>query len=391
MLSSCAEPICENARLLNLAAVLAVAEHPNRDYQRWIHEAFRGYRQQDYEGTADFLMLLFEEFPHSLIAYAAGLSYEQAGMPAEALAHYNLAERTQFYTPLVYYSRGHLYAAQGDTERANRDFSTFSAFQADYPYLAGLSIPEGMESYGLPDSETWTRFPLAEFSHSPGGESAAYIFDEPANTVEIAWLDGGESLAVADLYTPGTKIWGLSLPEVLFFACEDNTCRRALNFHQLCCGLSVDGTYLTITFDDDYTEVMERSIGSESGGVAYAVLLPAPADDPRPTVPCEGSLYPRLQAGLTASAQPHWMPLILYAAPSTDSEVVISGENWERTSFTITGDFVCGEGNNWWPVEMPDGTTGWIQEVGNYGYQITSRDLPQQLTIEELGSVRDCV
>jgi hypothetical protein len=50
---------------------------------------------------------------------------------------------------------------------------------------------------------------------------------------------------------------------------------------------------------------------------------------------------------------------------------------------------VCGEGNNWWPVEMPDGTTGWIQEVGDHSYQVSSWDPPQQLTIEELLALPD--
>lgn len=51
-------------------------------------------------------------------------------------------------------------------------------------------------------------------------------------------------------------------------------------------------------------------------------------------------------------------PVNLRAEASTDSEIVQSVET--GTKVTITGDSQDGSGYTWWPVQLEDGTEGWI-------------------------------
>jgi tetratricopeptide (TPR) repeat protein len=389
ILAACQESPCKRDILLKLAIIVVAGDHhaersDSESFEANLIDSLQNIQVQDYQTAAEILLALYDEYQHRYLQYVAGLIYESAGQSDNALKAYANAELTQFYTPLVYYSRGYLYLNLGDMARASRDFYTFSILRNGEPQLAMLSIPPDSTDDVLADSEIWTVFPLASYGSSPGGDSDSYLFDTPAYDVEIVWLDQAETLAVRNLFRV-ESMWNWPLPQLLFFHCEDNYCFRSLNFQQTFPGLSIGGTFAEIDFDDDYARITWRSVAGEGVTLNYQVMMLAPAEDPRPSVLCEHGVYPRVHEGDTVDTEP-FRYTYLYTEPSMESDVVALTSP-DMFPFVITSDLVCGEEGNWWPVSLPDGTTGWILEAIDDVYQLRASGSSGRLTIDELLSL----
>lgn len=389
ILTLCDETPCEQARLLDYAAVEIAIENrfEGRDsdlFQTELATILDSYANAQYEAAANELFRLYEGYRHRLLPYAAGLAYEGAGDIDQAIISYEQAERTQFNTPVIYYSRGYLYAVLGMEERAKADFYTYAFLAEEQPDLDALEIPADVETYTLQDPETWTLFPLAGYGSSPGGEYTSNEFSVDSRDIAISRIDDG-LIAVRGLYSSEEQT-RFRLPDVLFFWCGDTMCVRYLTLQQTFQGLSSGGTQLTLIFDDEIATLETYNEGSESSSTSLSVLGRAPATDPRPTIPCENGVYPRLQVGDHVYPQPEWYPIDIYAAPNTDSEPV-RRDVLDTGALTVSGPLVCGEaGDNWWTITLGDGTTGWVQEARGTSYILMTYDydMLRRLTFDEL-------
>jgi hypothetical protein len=387
MLSQCAVPICEPAWLFNLAVIVTAMHYSfDRGGTPMFYDTMTGvlndYAGENYEAAAAALLDLFVEYEHRYLPYSAALAYEATGMRDEALIQYARAAQVEFFTPLVYYSRGYLHAARIDPQRAAMDFYTFSALITDEDPLAVLTVPEADGDDLLADSETWAQYPLLRYGSGPGGDFVTDRLSEPPHQFDLAWLNDDETLAVRG-FLAEQAVYGVPVPEILFFECEAVVCTLDLHFQQTFAGLSAGGDSIDFEFDNDYAQIVVTSNGAESSGIDYALMLPADADDPRPDVPCEGGVYPRLAVGDEVNPQTWWMTIAVYAEPDPDSALLAEYER-PVPRVEITGDLVCGEGGNWWPVSIADGTIGWVPEAGEYGYQLTTEALDREMTIDEL-------
>jgi hypothetical protein len=73
------------------------------------------------------------------------------------------------------------------------------------------------------------------------------------------------------------------------------------------------------------------------------------------------AIAPRLTVGGSGQvAFTDGTPSRLRAAPNTSATVV--GQMPEGTRFSVMGAPVCGMGYRWWPVQTPDGLSGWVAE-----------------------------
>jgi hypothetical protein len=73
------------------------------------------------------------------------------------------------------------------------------------------------------------------------------------------------------------------------------------------------------------------------------------------------AIAPRLMLGGSGQvAFTDGTPSRLRAAPNTSATVV--GQMPEGTRFSVMGAPVCGMGYRWWPVQTPDGLSGWVAE-----------------------------
>lgn len=388
ILTLCDETPCEQARLLDYAIVEVAIENrfEGRDsglFQTELITLMDSYADAQYEAAANVLFRLYEGYRHRLLPYAAGLAYEGAGNTEQAIISYEQAERTQFNTPVIYYSRGHLYTLLGMEERAKADFYTYAFLVKERPDLDALEIPADVETYRLQDPETWTLFPLARYGSSPAGEYTSNEFSVDSRDIAISRIDD-ELIAVQGLYSSEEQTGFWRRPEVLFFSCGDTICVRYLTFQQTFLGLSDGGTQLTLIFDDETATLEIYDEGSESSSTSLSVLRRAPAIDPRPTIPCENGVYPRLQVGDRVYPQPEWYPIDIYAAPNTNSEPDRRDVR-DTGALTVSGSLVCGEaGDNWWPITLENGTTGWVQEARGTSYILMTYDMPYRSTFDEL-------
>lgn len=397
MLRNCAQPKCDHDMLFSLSILSIAASHAverseaeTEVFQNTLEMVLLSYVEPDTNETTTLLTRLYDEYPHRLLPYAAGLAYENAGDFDQALAAYGKSIETQFFTSLAFYSRGYLRAELGDTVRADQDFYTFSELRTGTPYfdldldLTTLIVPQVETDDLLSDAETWMLYPVAWYGEGPGGVSASYLFDAPARSIEIKWFEGTNTLAIVD-FDP--SIFDIAVPQVLFFDCDGDRCARSLALQETFLGLTEGGTFLTLSFDGDYAEVEQRVSGSESGTWSYWVMLPPDAEDPRPEIPCENGTYPLLQQGDEVVANPFWMPLTVYAAPDATSEIVVEVTSDSPATVQISGELTCGEGGNWWPVTVDGNTSGWATDADNGYYSLVTADWQPRRPVAELLSL----
>lgn len=388
MLQLCAQPQCEDDVLLSLSIMLVVAEHQLEGaepvaFQRTLETVLYFYREQDANAAAAALRQLYAEYSHRLLPYAAGLIYENAGYFDEALAEYARTIETEFFTPFVFYSRGYLRAEIGDAVGATQDFYTFSVMQAEESYydLTPLTVPQ-MEIRDLMlGSERWMLYPVSTYSFNPGGESASYLFGEPARPIEIMWSEETDNLTILD-FDP--LVFDVSVPQALFFDCEDDVCRRSLAFQQTFPGLNAGGTFLTASFNGEYAEVEQVVWGSEGQSEMYWVMLPQGADDPRPEIPCENGVYPLLQQGDEVFPDPWWWTVTVHASPDPESDVLAEVGDDQSMTLQISGELTCGPGGNWWPVTVDGNIAGWVLDGRDGRYSLVTADWQPRRTVAEL-------
>lgn len=379
MLSQCRQPVCESQTLINMAVVAAAVDYA---YERAGTDAFQStfasvlnaYGDWAYQDAAEMLATLFREYPHRYLAYGMALAYEAAGMSDEALSSYTQALQVQYFTPLVYYSRGWYFLSLNQPDLADRDFYTFSSLTEGVDTLSGLFVPQNALAEAFLTSDPWIIYPVIAYGSSPGGDQILDLLQTSEYQVDFLWLDGDETLAVRHLIE-NEMLFYQPVPEILFLHCQSDQCSLALSLQQTFPGLNPGGTFIEINFDGAYAEITVTSEGSESGLWDQSVILPMGAADPRPHVPCAQGALPRLKVGDEVYPQSEWNPVTVYAEPSIGSEMVIelTGRDWQ--TMIITGSFVCGEDGNWWPVLLSDDQHGWVLEATNGYYFLTTSDL----------------
>lgn len=377
MLTLCEGEPCEDDVLFNLALVIVAVDHvldgyPKSGFQNSLINALANYEVQDNAVVWAVLSRAFEDYRHRLLPYAIGLVQARGALIDQALESYDMTEATQFFTPLVYYSRGYLYQTLEDDTRASRDFYTFQVFQAAHPALAALSVPVVEATDVLPGSETWVLYPLATYGSSPGGETERNLFHRPAREIEIAHRDEDGIMALAGIFEPDV-FWDQQIPHVLFFSCTDDMCSRPLGLQETYLGLNAGGALIDLTWESDSAWLTITIYGSESlSETRYIVLFPS-APDPRPPVTCAAGGYSRLQNGDSAFATFGFIQV--HEAADEDSTVLFQGRI--DSLVTITSDLRCSDDGNWYSARLPDGTTGWVREAVDGAYQLTpDRELP---------------
>jgi hypothetical protein len=379
LLAGCAaEGACAADILFSAAITQVAADYTFELFEpEAFHATLAGIAQAYTTADASLLDALvtsaFDGFQHRLLPYLAGLGHVAFGSAELALARFTTAVDTQFNTPLAFYSRGYLHAAQGRDDLASQDFYTFAALQGEDALVRyGLSAPAVTADEVLPDAQAFVLYPVARYGGGPVGSFVTYTFDGPALPVTISLSADETTLAVQGL---APESFGLPLPDVLFFTCAEATCTRTLALQPSYMGLSPSGSTLRITAEADFLQFEEAINYSEASTDVAGALLPADADDPRPAVTCPGGAYPLLGEGMAAIEIPGFAPVRIYAEPDASSALVAEviqpmGEFVSdiQSVLTITGGVTCAEGGNWWPVTTADGLTGWVPDTAEGSY-----------------------
>lgn len=372
----CANLNCEQDALLTVATILAATDYciergDVTEIDAQLAQGLEFYKSGDFESAVEPFQLMFGQYGHRLLPYSVALINERAGETDATLENYTVATNIQFYTPLVYYSRGQFYLSQGDEDRASRDFLTFEDMQtAEFDLSQFLLMPEDLPRFALTEGETWTVYRLLNYGINPGGTIYQDLYRTSGRDIQLQWLDNGETLAIDSLIT------NADYPSILFFDCDDIQCDLSLSLQQTFSGLSAGGNSIELFINNEFIGYVSNGYGDESFGRTYAIIVPASVGDPRPPIPCEQGVHPRLSIGATVFPLPMWSSTIpLYAYPDSTSEIIA-----EVTQPTIIGALECTEEGNWWLAEgilNDQRVEGWVLEAN----PLTYLALPEYMTI----------
>ena len=375
MLTICAGEACENDALLSITAISASSDHyfergEHEAFQRSMNEALALYKQGFNPQAGKALLLMHDDYEHRYLPYASALAYGYEDASESDLYPYEVAIETQFFTPLAYYSRGHLYLAMGDNDRASRDFYTFNATEdVFFDFREWLAVPE--MTYEFPEEhDVWNMYHLLGRDASPGGTIYRDMMSSGGRDVEMVWLDDGATLVINGTFV-GMELFGYPVPEILFLSCDDDVCIADLSLQETYPGLTPSGALLRMDFSEAIAEVSLLTVASESLSEVYSVMLPDGEPDPRPVKTCENGVYSRLSEGDMARTNPEWQGITLYSGTNTELGAIAELSNAE---LVINGPMECNEVGNWWPVVTMDGVDGWVLEAVDGRYQVVNDD-----------------
>lgn len=271
---------------------------------------------------------------------AAGATLEYQGEYDTALEVY-----TQIISgnPLLYFRRGQLYGALGETDLASIDSLALRLIAEDYPIVQpiadSLSAQYPFDASRLQD---WLVYRDQSFSSGVGGDLLRDLSLTPPTPVQLGFYENGRVILMLE-----RDIYGEIQPVVYSQTGENSYVSR--------------GSRITINENIAVRDSIFE--GFESGGTSREFLAAEGQPDPRPNYErCENGARWRLMVGSEGRTPESPMPTsVLYDAPN--------GNALDRFYYFVVVDGpVCVESVAWW--EIIDTTSGeeseqtyWIPEA----------------------------
>lgn len=318
--------------------------------------------------TGNSITALFTElvthssFDHPMPEYIRGVAAEAYGNTAMAEQIYSVVVSST-NDPLVYLTRGDLYAALGDNDKAALDYTLFATTVAAPELSDGVQaiLEATAEAFPLDLSaaQPYSLYPVLHEDSGPGGSWAFDASLEPASDVmllpvgdgllfiqdESAQRAAGEYRLILPFYTLTARTdetlewWGRDFYEWFFAEIQLSATDAANVYH---------GTRRDVVFEG--TRVREF------------YLAPAGDSDPRPDgFRCDGAPRTYLADATNVYIRHPFETHFLYDAPGGNVVTEIAMATTPATDFTIVSGPECADGFTWYEVKS-DTYSGWIQE-----------------------------
>jgi hypothetical protein len=263
--------------------------------------------------------------------------------------------------PLVYLTRGDLYATSGADERAALDYFLSAALTGAPGLNEALETMLTSRTGAYPfsyDAAVYALYPVLETYEGPGGRAIIdTALEEP---IEIQLQQYGDLL----LFIPDFDQEH-----------EEDPYRVLLPLYPMEAGVGESyswygsdydydlGSFLTLQTIEAGFKVVREDYSFEANSAREFLLVPEGSEDPRPTgFRCEGAPVTRLEGATFATPLRWWEPVQLYDQPGgTATEI----EQNSQMLIALTGTFECRDGFTWWPVTITIEEAehaGWIQE-----------------------------
>lgn len=300
-----------------------------------------------------------------MVEYSLGVLQALMGNQTAALEFFNTSISLDTTNPLAYWSRGNLFAAQGEDERAALDYLLFAVYTAavdQNPALAEM-IDDLAAQYPVPldDGDPFLEYPTVSVSEGVGGSFHRDLSLEKGHPVWLlsfadhllyytlsddALSDSRQYELVSELYALEPKDDGSYVVEAGYYYLDYE---RAM--------------YLIPTDEENVFEIRLGSLGFESSGGAVPLLAPADHPDPRDTsgFRCPDSVLSRLTVGDVAELASYFGTLQVHAAPNSEEFTAIETVYPPPQVYIVSGP-VCQDGGTWWEVSVNE-ITGWVNEA----------------------------